>query len=228
MTEADAYDCHKKPRLSSGWLAARRRDRASKRWTRREAAMERDRKINLSRTATLTPVAIETPERSSIAGDRERTPPCRERQPQGVFGSPHCFELVPGFDELGSVRHSRNVFQQRPPTSHQQERERAMGRSIRLSTTERRAEEEVERGVQVSPGRTKRNEDRTNWAIAESFAWNAWRDRFCSIERGTRERLPSSGPGANAASHHHHHHRHDRGVAASRNKTTKDAGRKVR
>lgn len=26
MTEADAYNCHKKPRFSSGWLAARRRD----------------------------------------------------------------------------------------------------------------------------------------------------------------------------------------------------------
>lgn len=145
MTEADAYNCHKKPRFSSGWLAARRRDCASKRWTSRDAAMKRDSKINLSQTATLPSVAIETPERSSMAGDRERTPPCLERQPQGVFGSPHCFELVPGFDELGSVRHSRNVFQQRPPTSHQQdckrEREREMGRSIRLSTIERRESE---------------------------------------------------------------------------------------
>lgn len=119
--------------------------------------MERDRKINLSQTATLPSVAIETTKRFSIAGDAERAPPCLERQPQGVFGSPHCFELVPGFDELGSVRHSRNVFQQRPPTSHQQERE--SNGSVYQIVHDR---EEGERGVQVSPGRTKRNANRTN------------------------------------------------------------------
>ena len=101
-----------------------------------------------------------------------------------------------------------------------------MGRSIRLSTTERRAEEEGERGVQVSPGRTKRNEDRTNWTIAESSREMLGEIAFVRSNEGrpritrTRERLPSSGLGANAASHHHHH-RHDRGVAASRNKTIK-------